>query len=135
MNYKEQITNRLIIIVDELFSGNKSSFGKIVGYDESRIRAYTHKNINERSMPTSEFIAAVIKYIEINPEWLLLGEGEMIKANHDPNTVCEPTETYRTKEDQLLNIIESQQRTIENLSKRGIDIAEDVRIVRVKKIK
>lgn len=135
MNYKEQITNRLIIITDELFSGNKSSFGKIVGYDESRIRSYTHNNIKERSMPTSEFIAAVVKYVEVNPEWLLLGEGEMIRSNHDPNIVCEPSETYRTKEDRLLNIIASQQRTIENLSKRGINTADIAKIAPVKKIK
>lgn len=55
-------------------------------------------------------------YTDISTEWLLRGEGEMLKSSspkEEPATQSEPITNER-----LLSIIESQQRTIENLSKK-----------------
>lgn len=79
MDYKKLITNRITDILNIIFNGNKSKFGDSIGLDESRIRSYTKDNIEERSMPSADFIALVIEKIDINPEWLLLGIGEMKK--------------------------------------------------------
>lgn len=50
------------------------------------------------------------KFTNVNRNWLLTGEGEMLRSD---NPIKE-----QSKEDRLLSIIESQQRTIENLSKK-----------------
>ena len=55
-------------------------------------------------------------YTDISTEWLLRGEGEMLKSSspkEEPATQSEPITPER-----LLSIIESQQRTIENLSRK-----------------
>lgn len=56
-------------------------------------------------------------YTDISTEWLLRGEGEMIKGemlkSSSPKEEPAPISPER-----LLSIIESQQRTIENLSRK-----------------
>lgn len=81
MDYKTQITNRLVEVLEKVFSNNRSEFGRRVGVKESRIRSYTHEVIGERSMPSADFIASVIMNIEINHEWLLFGKGEMMGSD------------------------------------------------------
>lgn len=130
---KEDIFNRISLLVDTQADGQIAKFARMIGSGDQTVRSIVKYN---RNFPGYEFLLNILHAFEwLNPEWLLLGEGEMIKSNHDPNVVSEPVETCRTKEDQLLNIIESQQRTIENLSKRGINTAEDVKTVGVKKVK
>ena len=51
-------------------------------------------------------------YTDLNMGWLLTGEGEMLKSS-SPKEELSPITNER-----LLSIIESQQRTIENLSKK-----------------
>ena len=36
-------------------------------------------------MPPAEIIAAIVDKVEINPEWLLLGKGEMLKKDIQEN--------------------------------------------------
>lgn len=51
-------------------------------------------------------------YTDLNMGWLLTGEGEMLKSS-TPKEESSPITNER-----LLSIIESQQRTIENLSRK-----------------
>ena len=117
MTYKEQITNRLVAIRNDMFSGNNSKMGNAVGVDESRIRSYTKDNVKDRSMPPAEFIASLIENVEINPEWLLLGVGGMMKNKScETNIISEPAEKYSKSEiNKLIDTVASQQRTIEML--------------------
>lgn len=105
MDYKEQITNRIIIILEKVFSRNKTLFGKTIGYDESRIRSYTHQELSDRSMPPAEVIAAIVDKVEINPDWLLLGKGEMLKsddlANKSPEWLLDRLEDYCRENERL----------------------------------
>lgn len=48
----------------------------------------------------------------INPDWLLRGKGEMFLDNNTPENAAPITQ------ERLFSVIESQQRTIENLSKK-----------------
>lgn len=56
-------------------------------------------------------------YTDISTEWLLRGEGEMIKDEKLKSSSSKEEAAPITPE-RLLSIIESQQRTIENLSKK-----------------
>lgn len=56
-------------------------------------------------------------YPDISAEWLLRGEGEMIKSE-TPKSSTLPEESAPITNERLFSVIESQQRTIENLSKK-----------------
>jgi len=74
----------------------------------------------KRSKPGYEVLKNIIINIEwVNPDWLMTGRGDPEKKKDIPEVIENviSSEVYRKKEDRLLTIIESQQRTIENLSK------------------
>ena len=56
-------------------------------------------------MPSADFIALTIMNVEINPEWILFGKGDMFLKQED-------VKMDATKENRLLKLIESQQETI-----------------------
>lgn len=60
-----------------------------------------------------EPVLLILNSIEdVNADWLLRGKGDMFKSSTATETTSENIS------DRLLSIIESQQRTIENLSKK-----------------
>lgn len=62
-----------------------------------------------------EPVLLILNSIEdVNADWLLRGKGDMFKSS----TATEVSNTTENISDRLLSIIESQQRTIENLSKK-----------------
>lgn len=62
-----------------------------------------------------EPVLLILNSIEdVNADWLLRGKGDMFKSS----TVTEVSSATENISDRLLSIIESQQRTIENLSKK-----------------
>lgn len=74
----------------------------------------------KRSKPGYEVLKNIIINIEwVNPDWLMTGRGEPEIKIDVPVEMIDQVSTLELnkKEDRLLTIIESQQRTIENLSK------------------
>lgn len=62
----------------------------------------------EGRAPSFEVTSSIIEvFDDINPDWLLTGRGEMLRPASSPEL---------SREERLLSLIESQQRTIENLS-------------------
>lgn len=62
-----------------------------------------------------EPVLLILNSIEdVNADWLLRGKGDMFKSS----AATEVSNTTESISDRLLSIIESQQRTIENLSKK-----------------
>ena len=86
---------------------SKSEFGKSIGVSNSYVTAI-RKSIDDDKMKS---IALV--YPDLNRDWLLYGEGEMLKSEPPKPAIVENS-TF----DRLLSIIESQQRTIENLTQK-----------------
>jgi transcriptional regulator with XRE-family HTH domain len=72
------INDRIQLLINELFDGNKSKFAQKIGISGSHISNYLGNK--RRSIPSFEMIEDIYKSIEgINPEWLLTGEGEWKK--------------------------------------------------------
>lgn len=63
---------------------------------------------------TGEFL---LLFKDLSAEWLLRGEGEMIKGE-TPKSSTPTEESAPITNERLFSVIESQQRTIENLSKK-----------------
>lgn len=78
MDYKEEVSNRLRLIINEFAGGNNSKFGRIIGFPENVIRSYIRNN-KEKSMPSAEFIAKIVEKTNCSADWILLGIGEMEK--------------------------------------------------------
>lgn len=84
-----------------------------------------------KSIQPDKMQSISMQYPDLNPIWLLMGDGEMLlsdKSNADKSENVKPEnlpsgileelrENYLVKENRLLAIIESQQRTIEILAK------------------
>lgn len=81
---------------------------KALGYSSSE---KLNRLKSENNKPSINIIQDISnKFDDISIEWLLFGKGEMLKGEQPRK---EPS-----REDRLLSLIESQQRTIENLSSK-----------------
>lgn len=130
---KGDIFDRLLYLVDSHADGKIAKFAKMIGSGDQTIRSIVK---NRRNYPGYEVLVNILHAFEwLSPEWLMLGTGEMRRADDDSKVpkAAEPKEKYNTTKDELLDIIKSQQRTIENLSKRGNGTAGDARTAHVKK--
>lgn len=72
------INDRLRHIVDEYFEGNKTQFAKAIGIPPTSVCNYIGGQ--RASKPSSEMLAKIVVETNISPEWLLTGEGEMLKS-------------------------------------------------------
>lgn len=66
----------------------------------------------DRKVSLETVLKIINSFDLISPEWLLTGKGEMLKLSSSRE------ESTPITNERLLSIIESQQRTIENLSKK-----------------
>ncbi|MBA7520512.1 hypothetical protein ES705_12608 [subsurface metagenome] len=89
MENEINIRLRLILDKEELTS---SQFANIVGYRPSSISHI----LSGRNKPGFDFIREILKKFDtINPEWLILGRGEMYKTTDnviDDNVGSEPNQ-------------------------------------------
>lgn len=93
-----------------------NAFAVSLGLDRST-RIY---NIINQKNGISSSIANLItsKYTEIDYDWLLTGEGEMLKADQEPAVEAQPP-------GKLYEIILKQQETIAKLTDRLLKLTED----------
>lgn len=123
------IFDRIRYVIEKECNNKIALFSKKTGIGDQTVRNIVKY---EKSYPGYEVLVKIIQtFYWLNPDWLLLGD-EPIERNkkYDVqdkiNTVSEPINIYKDKENRLISIIESQQRTIENLTKgggKGVDSA------------
>ena len=68
------------ILVDEFANGNKTQFGRIVGVDESKIRAYING-----SLPRFDVLQNFLNSLPINPIWLFCNNVPMTNTEDKPS--------------------------------------------------
>ncbi len=110
MDYKLLFSNRIKIILNDIYKGNYTKFAKAIGVTEGSIRAYIGEKRDARgnikiTMPTADKVVAIIENIGINSEWLLFGKGDMFFKQKE-------VKMDEAKENRLYKLIESQQETI-----------------------
>jgi len=68
----ETINDRIEIIVNEKFNGNKAAFAKSIGLPPTGISSYLGKQ--RRSKPSVDMVTKIITTLGVDARWLLTGE-------------------------------------------------------------
>lgn len=71
------MTNRLQILVKKFAEGRNTKFASLLGTNEARVRSYLTGTV----LPKFDFLAAISERLGVSVDWLLTGEGEMLKAD------------------------------------------------------
>lgn len=89
----DSIQGRIQILIDKFEGGINSQFAKAINLTEGSIRSYLNG-----SQPKADTIEKIVKYYDINPEWLVLGVGEIKKSNDTtPSLVEDPDSLIETR--------------------------------------
>ena len=91
-------------LIEYFCKGNKAQFASKIGVKPQTINTWISRN-------TFDIDLIYSKCESISADWLLTGKGEMLKSQS--HETSQPITNER-----LFSIIESQQRTIENLSSK-----------------
>lgn len=106
------INERIKLIIDLKTNGNASAFSRLTGIPQATLKDIVGGRLNKPGFEVLEKILNV-EALNISTDWLMLGEGKMLKGAKSIEEDLKPVTVER-----LLSIVESQQRTIENLSRR-----------------
>lgn len=88
----QSINERLQIIIDELFGGNKAKFAKAIEIAPTSISNYLSDK--RQSKPSADMLEKIINVVEnISAEWLLTGNGKMLNQ-YSNDTKDEPKISY-----------------------------------------
>lgn len=71
----ETINERMQMIADRMFSGNKAAFAKAIGIAPTSITNYLGKQ--RASKPSSDLLEKIVNSLDVDAMWLLTGTGEM----------------------------------------------------------
>ncbi|MCD7973405.1 MAG: hypothetical protein LUG18_12215 [Candidatus Azobacteroides sp.] len=75
------INERIVELIDKLFSGNKRAFSLAIGVSPAVIENIVGKR---KSSPSFEVTNKIVSSIDnLDPGWLLTGEGEMLKSGEE----------------------------------------------------
>ena len=84
---KSTVNQRMQIIVDDKFSGNKAAFAEAIGLAPNSISNYLGKK--RASTPSADLLEKIVNSLNINAYWLITGEGDM----YAPNKIDIPANT------------------------------------------
>ena len=73
------INERFIELINKLYSGNNAAFSKAVGVAPSVIQNVVGKR---KGKPSYDVIEKICAFANINAEWLISGNGDMIVSNN-----------------------------------------------------
>lgn len=68
----ETINDRIEMLVNQRFGGNKAAFEKSVGLPSSMLGSYIGKQ--RRSKPSVDMVTKIITTLDVDARWLLTGE-------------------------------------------------------------
>ena len=73
----ETINDRMEVLVNDLFDGNKAAFAKAIGLGPTGLSNYLGKQ--RRSRPSVDMVINIVKVTGVSYSWLLTGEGAMMQ--------------------------------------------------------
>lgn len=90
------INDRLQIIINELFGGNKAKFAKSIDIAPTSMSNYLSEK--RQSKPSSDMLEKIINVVDgLSAQWLLTGKGDMMNVNDRPSIMDTPTSNQDIK--------------------------------------
>lgn len=80
----ETINDRIELLVNERFGGNKAAFAKSIGLPPTGISSYLGKQ--RRSKPSVDMVTKIITTLDVDARWLLTGEAANEKSVNSVET-------------------------------------------------
>lgn len=80
MSMNETINDRIEMLVNERFDGNKAAFSKAIGLSPTAMSSYIGKQ--RRSRPNIDMVTKIIVKLDVDALWLLTGEETPKKNVH-----------------------------------------------------
>lgn len=68
----ETINDRMEMLVNERFGGNKAAFATSIGLGPTALSNYLGNK--RRSKPSVDMVAKIVKTLDVDAKWLLIGE-------------------------------------------------------------
>lgn len=68
----ETINDRIEMLVNEQFNGNKAAFASALGMGPTIMSSYLGEK--RRSKPSVDMVAKIVKVLDVDAKWLLIGE-------------------------------------------------------------
>lgn len=69
----ETINDRMEMLVNERFDGNKAAFAKAIAVEPTTMSSYLGNK--RRSKPSVDMVAKIVTALDVDARWLLCGEG------------------------------------------------------------
>lgn len=121
----ETINDRLEQVINSLFGGNKAAFAKSIDLPPTGMSNYIGNK--RRSIPSSEIASKIVSVLGVDANWLLTGEGDMLKVApaeqsnvvRDNNVIAREIELLRTQLEEKERTILILQQFIEELKKNN----------------
>lgn len=90
--------DRLLRLIEHYSDGNKSEFARMMGVSPQAINTWISRN-------TFDIDIVYAKCINISPEWLLTGNGPMLKTSSDNKTNVEQQQVSTNKADESTPLV------------------------------
>lgn len=74
----ETIFDRISTIVEKFGNGKNTVFASLIGVSEANVRNYKNG-----VMPKADFLEKIARSFDININWLLTGEGNMLSSESE----------------------------------------------------
>lgn len=69
----ETINDRMELLVNQRFDGNKAAFAKAIAVEPTTMSSYLGNK--RRSKPSVDMVAKIVVALNVDAKWLLIGEG------------------------------------------------------------
>lgn len=112
------INERLLDVISVLYKGNKSTFASAIGVTPSVIDNITGKR---QGKPSFEVLNKISAIKEINIEWLITGQGDMLKdVSNTTSALARSTEKPTTSHSQFYRLDKYTPGTIPLVSTQAV---------------
>lgn len=75
----ETINDRMEVLVNEYFNGNKAAFAKAIAVEPATMSSYLGNK--RRSKPSVDMVAKIVVALNVDAKWLLIGEESETRSN------------------------------------------------------